>query len=72
MDGDNYINKTAEEILFEMNYPKSKQDFNKKCICPLCGGSYTYSNVSRHKKTKIHKLYANMNSKLIEVLKLQQ
>lgn len=72
MEEENYINKPAKEILFEMNYPKSKQDYTKKCVCPLCGGTYTYSNSAKHKKTKIHKLYENMNSKLIEVLKLRQ
>ena len=31
---------------------KHKEDINKKCICHICGGSYTYFNKSGHLKTK--------------------
>jgi len=31
---------------------KHKEDINKKIVCEICGGSYSYFNKSGHLKTK--------------------
>nr|AEY99263.1 zinc finger C2H2-type domain-containing protein [Moumouvirus Monve] len=35
-----------------------------KLICDICGGSYTRSNVSKHKNTQKHQIFESMNDKI--------
>ena len=45
------INKS--HIEYYQNFKnKHKDDINKKCVCEICGGSFTYYNKSSHLKTK--------------------
>jgi hypothetical protein len=41
---------------------------NDRIICNICGEIFTRNNRNRHKDTKIHKAYENMNNKLYKLL----
>lgn len=41
---------------------------NDKVKCELCGIVFSRSNRSKHKKTKMHKVYENLNLKLMKAL----
>ena len=63
VDCKNKIELKKVEIKIIKSNPKSlksvnetKCDINVKTVCP-CGGKYTYSNKSKHCRTKRHKLY---------------
>ncbi len=38
-----------------------KAKYNDSCICDICGGSFTRSNRSSHKKTRLHQAYEKTN-----------
>jgi len=50
----NSKNKTPKShIDYYKNFKnKHKEDINKKVLCDICGGSYSYYNKSGHLKTK--------------------
>jgi len=41
---------------------------NDRVICDLCGGKFTRSNRSSHKKTEKHKLYEKVNKKMAKLI----
>jgi hypothetical protein len=40
----------------------------QKMLCSLCKGTYTRTNYATHRKTKIHKMMENINSKLKKII----
>lgn len=48
------IEPMLRRIYHESFIEKNKDKVNQKCICEICGGSYTYFNKSRHNKTQKH------------------
>lgn len=51
---------SEEEVL---NKPKYK-----RITCELCGKQYNTTNSGKHRATKYHQLYANMNKRLLKLL----
>lgn len=47
---------------------KTKTHWSDRLQCKICGKSYMRSTVSRHKKTKYHQMYEEMNNKLRNIL----
>nr|AVL93337.1 C2H2 zinc finger protein [Moumouvirus australiensis transpoviron] len=41
---------------------------NDKIICNICGGSYTRSNITKHKNTQKHQIFETMNDKIRRVM----
>ena len=52
--------KTANIVEYRKKYTeKNKEKLYKKCICEVCGGSYSLVSKSGHMKTKNHIHIAN-------------
>jgi hypothetical protein len=53
IDETKVIRTPKSHIDYYQNFKnKHKEDINKKCVCHICGGTYTYYNKSGHLKTK--------------------
>jgi hypothetical protein len=53
IDESKLIRTPKSHIDYYQNFKnKHKEDINKKCVCHICGGSYSYFNKSGHLKTK--------------------
>ena len=42
---------------------ESKKHYTDRIVCKDCGESYTRSNFSKHRQTKVHKLAEKINNK---------
>lgn len=71
------INMTEEELIFStkpigkahLNVPKQPRNIKYNWVeCEICGKEYCTKNSGKHKQTKHHQLYANLNSKLKKIL----
>lgn len=47
---------------------KNKTHWSDRIECNICGGIYTRSASTAHKKTKIHKLHCELNEKIKNIL----
>ena len=45
-----------------------KAHWSDKITCNICGGKYTRSAVSSHRKTKKHQMYQNVNNKFLKLM----
>jgi hypothetical protein len=53
IDENKIVKITKSHIDYYQNFKnKHKEDINKKVLCDICGGSYSYYNKSGHLKTK--------------------
>lgn len=57
-----------KQIKKDNRIKKKRADPNDKIKCELCGVEYTRCNRSRHEKTRIHKLYKDVNDKFKNLL----
>lgn len=62
---ENPMNMSSEELMHNINFPISK---NNKCQCEICQQYYTKTNYHNHCKTKIHKVYEELNKKLRKLI----
>jgi hypothetical protein len=60
-----YLNSSTNE---EEKEDKNKAKWNDKLKCKTCGKVTLRSNQSKHKKTKYHMAYENMNNKIRDLL----
>ena len=56
-------NKKIKSLWDEKNKEKIRQQNNEKFNCE-CGGRYTFVNISKHLKTKLHQDYLKLNVEL--------
>jgi hypothetical protein len=69
-----YISKPIGKALYlnalqnNEEIKKEKAKWNDKIKCKICGKITLRSNQSKHKKTKYHMVYENMNVKIRELL----
>lgn len=66
----NVFEMTPEEINFEMKYPIKKEKSNITVVCPLCNKKYSKRNANKHRQTKVHQAYEQLNQKMIRILRL--
>lgn len=72
-------NVSSDDISNDMSYDNDSNDSNeqdelyikpkyKRVLCEICGKEYCTNNSGKHKATKHHQFYANMNKKLLRIL----
>ncbi|HTO16891.1 MAG TPA: hypothetical protein VLZ83_14075 [Edaphocola sp.] len=69
-----YTQKPIGKAIYKRAIGRPKKPDNEKArpgdrvICEICGGNFKRSHRSAHNKTKIHKVYEDMNKKLVNLL----
>lgn len=48
---------------------KKKAQWNDRLVCKICGGEYTRSAVTAHRKTNKHKIYEKAGKKFLNILR---
>lgn len=59
--GEVVVKTYDNKVYYETWYAKNKDRMNIKNTCEICGGSYSNSNITCHKKTKKHILALEKN-----------
>ena len=53
--GETVVRQYDSKIYYDTWYAKNKDRMNIKNTCEICGGSFSISNTTCHKKTKKHR-----------------
>jgi len=62
------IQQSAKELRHNMSYPIKNSNPTALRTCPICLKTYMKCNKWNHNRTQYHKIYADLNNKLRDLL----
>lgn len=66
------MNNKIDNLLNGRSSRGNRVDMKQKITCPICGATVSRWNFTKHKNTKKHLEYSNMNDKIRELLRNTQ